>query len=93
MTSNDFAKQSFDNQVTDISGPAQSDIVGLSSQIREDYALKMLKSTYKPSGLVGAIAPLPAGWTEHKAPTGQLCAISTTVSIQHHTTELYIGKW
>lgn len=29
--------------------------------------LTMLKSTYKPA--VG-LTPLPAGWTEHKAPTG-----------------------
>ncbi|KAI3324439.1 hypothetical protein HD806DRAFT_68765 [Xylariaceae sp. AK1471] len=28
----------------------------------------MLKSTYKPSA--GVAAPLPPGWTEHKAPTG-----------------------
>jgi hypothetical protein len=39
---------------------------------RRDYVAKMLKSTYKPSGQVNAIAPLPTGWTEHKAPTGQL---------------------
>ena len=33
--------------------------------------IKMLKSTHKPrppSG--GSLSPLPAGWTEHRAPTG-----------------------
>ncbi|PFH60118.1 hypothetical protein XA68_11446 [Ophiocordyceps unilateralis] len=31
----------------------------------------MLKSTYKPSAAaLAAAAPLPPGWTEHKAPTG-----------------------
>lgn len=30
--------------------------------------VKMLKSTYKPSA--NSSAPLPKGWTEHKAPTG-----------------------
>ena len=31
-------------------------------------SLKMLKSTYKPAP---ALPPLPAGWTEHTAPTGK----------------------
>jgi hypothetical protein len=35
-------------------------------------SLKMLKSTHKPSGPPHSVAALPQGWTEHKAPTGQL---------------------
>ncbi|KAL2759287.1 hypothetical protein ACRALDRAFT_2014603 [Sodiomyces alcalophilus JCM 7366] len=35
------------------------------------FKVQMLKSTYKPSGDVGNPPPLPPGWTEHTAPTGQ----------------------
>ena len=38
----------------------------------------MLKSTHKP---VSALPSLPAGWTEHKAPTGRQCAIPQGLQI------------
>ena len=36
----------------------------------------MMKSTYKGASSTPTAAPLPEGWTEHKAPTGTLILAS-----------------
>jgi hypothetical protein len=43
----------------------------------------MLKSTYKPSAALSA--PLPAGWTEHKAPTGHTYYYNTSTGVSTYT--------
>ena len=67
----DFNEANFDGQTTHRGFLERVTQRSFQSNRRDNDA-KMLKSTYKPSGQVNAIAPLPTGWTEHKAPTGQL---------------------
>jgi len=43
----------------------------------------MLKSTYKPSPALSA--PLPAGWTEHKAPTGHTYYYNASTGVSTYT--------
>lgn len=43
----------------------------------------MLKSTYKPSPALSA--PLPSGWTEHKAPTGHTYYHNATTGVSTYT--------
>ncbi|KAB5566748.1 hypothetical protein GE09DRAFT_1028332 [Coniochaeta sp. 2T2.1] len=43
----------------------------------------MLKSTYKPSAAL--TAPLPAGWTEHKAPTGHTYYYNASTGVSTYT--------
>ncbi|KAB5566778.1 WW domain-containing protein [Coniochaeta sp. 2T2.1] len=43
----------------------------------------MLKSTYEPSAAL--TAPLPAGWTEHKAPTGHTYYYNASTGVSTYT--------